>query len=833
LIIGVDEIAFFAHHAREFYVHSFNLTDCLQLSEDDCSTIFQLEKRKKWAPIRSKQKQSVRLNKYLRHNFFPMSKLIIVESPTKAKTISKFLGRDYRVLSSFGHIRDLPKSELGVDVEHGFTPSYIIPTQSKKHVTELKKAAKESDEVLLASDEDREGEAIAWHVAEVLGINPEKAKRITFHEITKTAIEHALEHPRALDLNLVDAQQARRILDRLVGYELSPFLWNKVRRGLSAGRVQSVAMRLVVERERERHAFNIEEYWSIEAECAKDTTVFPAKLVEAEGKKIDKMEIKTEAEAKAIIEKVQGVPLRVIDIVEKQLSKAPPTPYTTSSLQIDANNKLGMSAKQTMTLAQQLYETGHITYMRTDSTNLADKFLGEAQTFLQEAFGAAYATGQKKYKTDKKGAQEAHEAIRPTDCSHTPERLKDGLEPRAWKLYDLIWRRTLASQMPGAKLNQIRVDMEVKNHVFRANGSSIIFDGYMKIYQGTKEKFLPELKKDDQVDVRLLTPSQHFTEPPPRYSDASLVKALEEFGIGRPSTYAPTISTIIERGYVDRDEHKKLFPTDIAMIVNDLLVDHFPQIVDFAFTANLEKELDDVAEGTIKHGPMLKKFYEPFHKNLVEKTKTLTRDDVMPDRVLGDDPSTGLPIIARTGRYGAYVQVGHWSEEDKADKKNKPKSASLLKGMNIESITLEDALQCLSLPRTLGTLDDGTTLTAAVGRFGPYVTDKKVFASIKEPLSPLTITLEQAKELMAAKKQAAIPLAELGKDPVSGGDIVVRTGRYGPYVTDGKTNASLGKKIDPTSLTHDQAVDLLEKKRSEPPKRFGRKGAKSKETENG
>jgi DNA topoisomerase-1 len=767
-------------------------------------------------------------------------KLIIVESPTKAKTITKFLGREYRVLSSFGHIRDLPTKEIGVDVEHDFKPTYIIPPNSKPHVTELKKAAKDADEILFASDEDREGEAISWHVAEVLGIDPAKAKRITFHEITKSAIEHALANPRSIDQNLVDAQQARRILDRLVGYELSPFLWNKVRRGLSAGRVQSVAMRLVVDRERERMAFKIEEYWSIEAVCEKLGLDFPSKLVEIDGKKIavggsegagEKLEIKSEKEARAIVDAVSNKPLTVIDVVKKEVSKAPPQPFTTSSLQIDANNKLGMSAKQTMALAQQLYETGRITYMRTDSVNLADKFLDETQAFLASEFGKEYATGSKKYKTNKKGAQEAHEAIRPTDPAVKPESVRADLEPRLWKLYDLIWRRTIASQMPNAQVNQIRVDMDVEKHIFRANGSSILFDGYTKIYQATKEKFLPEMNKGDVIASKSIEPIQHFTEPPARYSDATLVKIMEEYGIGRPSTYAPTISTIIDRGYVDRDDNKKLFPTDIAMIVSDMLVAHFPQIVDYTFTAKLEKELDDVAEGELEYAPMLEQFYKPFHQNLVDKNKALTRDDVMPDRIIGTDPETGLDIIAKTGRFGAFVQVGPWSKEDQKAKTNKPKSASLLKGMNIESITLEDALKCLSLPRKLGVTKDGKTLTAAIGRFGPYVSDGKVFASIKEPLEAISITFEQAEELIAMKAIAAIPIAELGEDPTTKGNIVIRTGRYGAYVTDGKTNASLGKTVDPLTLTHEEAVDILVKKRAAPVKKFTRRAPKKTQAE--
>ncbi|MEK7615136.1 MAG: type I DNA topoisomerase, partial [Patescibacteria group bacterium] len=420
-------------------------------------------------------------------------KLVIVESPTKAKTISKFLGKDFTVLSSFGHIRDLPKSKIGVDTEHDFVPTYEVSPQSKKHVTELKKAAKLSDEVLLATDEDREGEAIAWHVASVLGLDPEKAKRITFHEITRSAIEAALSHPRTLDLNLVNAQQARRILDRLVGYELSPFLWMKVRRGLSAGRVQSVAMRLVVERERERQAFKIDEYWSIDALFEKNKSVFPGKLVQIGDTKIDKLEIKTQADAEKIVKDLEGAMVTVTDVTKKQVSKVAPTPFTTSALQIDSNNKLGYSAKQTMMLAQKLYETGRITYMRTDSVNLAEKFLEEAQTFISQTYGADYATGAKKFQTKSKGAQEAHEAIRPTEAAVHPDLLKDTLDPREWKMYDLIWRRTLASQLPAAKLERTGVDLSTKNYLFRATGNTVVFDGFMKVYQASKEKFLPEL----------------------------------------------------------------------------------------------------------------------------------------------------------------------------------------------------------------------------------------------------------------------------------------------------------------------------------------------------
>lgn len=749
-----------------------------------------------------------------------MKKLLIVESPTKAKTISKFLGKDYTVLSSFGHIRDLPKSKLGVDVEHGFEPTYTIPTDSKKHVTELKKAAKEADEVLLATDEDREGEAIAWHVASVIGIKPEAAKRITFHEITRSAIEQAVAHPRALDLNLVNAQQARRVLDRLVGYELSPFLWQKVRYGLSAGRVQSVAMRLIVERERERQAFKIDEYWTIDAMYAKGGADFPAKLTHIGEKKLDKLDIKTQAEAQQIAADLREAQASVTNVEKKEMTKAGPAPFTTSSLQIDANTKLGFSAKQTMAVAQKLYETGRITYMRTDSVNLAEKFLSESQAYIGATFGARYATGARRFKTKAKGAQEAHEAIRPTDVGATPDAMRGALEPREWKLYDLIWRRTVASQLPSAILERTSVDIGAKTYTLRATGSTVVFDGFMKVYQATKEKLLPVLSKGDALETKEVIPNQHFTEPPARYSDATLVKSLEEFGIGRPSTYAPTISTIIDRGYVERDENKKLFPTDVAFIVSDLLVQHFRNIVDYEFTAKMEKQLDDVAEGEVQWVPMLEEFYKPFHQNLETKTKTLDRSDIMPDRVLGNDPETGLPVIAKTGRYGAFVQIGEYTDEDKKAKKPKPKSASLLKGMNVESVTLENALACLSLPRTLGTDDQGDALTVAVGRFGPYVKAGDVYASIKEPFEPLTITREQAIGLIAdsreLKKKMTEPIATLGTDPASGGTILIKHGRFGPYVTDGKTNASIGKKNDPSALTHEQAAQLLAKKRARP-----------------
>ncbi|MBI2473337.1 type I DNA topoisomerase [Candidatus Uhrbacteria bacterium] len=746
-----------------------------------------------------------------------MSNLLIVESPTKAKTISKFLGKDYKVLSSFGHIRDLPKSKLGVDVEHGFEPTYLVPTKSKKAVADLKKAAKEAEMVYLATDEDREGEAIAWHVAQALNLDPKKYKRVTFHEITREAIEKAVKNPRDIDEHLVDAQQARRILDRLVGYELSPFLWQKIRYGLSAGRVQSVAMRLIVERERERRAFSIEEYWTIDGEFQKDTLAFPAKLIILNGTKVEKMDLKTKEQAENVVQQLTGAQARVGSVEKKLTKKAPPTPYTTSTLQIDANTKLGFSAKQTMRLAQELYETGRITYMRTDSLNLAEKFLEEAQQYIRSTFGEKYVEGPKRYKTKKKGAQEAHEAIRPTDVHLTPANIKNELEPRAWKLYNLIWNRTVASQLPSAEVNRTSVDITVHTSVFRASGSSVAFDGFMKVYQSTKEKLLPDLVESESVETNSIVCEQHFTEPPARYSDASLVKALEEFGIGRPSTYAPTISTIIDRGYVERDDHKKLAPTDIALIVNDVLVEHFRQIVDYEFTAIMENTLDEIAEGKVEWVPTLESFYAPFHKNLQEKSKLLNREDIMPDRILGIDPQTQLPISVKTGRFGGFVQVGEYTKEDKEEGKPKPKSASLLKGMNIESLTLAQALECLSLPREVGVTEQGEKIMAALGRFGPYLKAGDVTASLKEPYDPIHIDEATAriilKESAELKKKMVTPIAEFGKDPISDGEILLKHGRFGPYLTDGTTNASLGRKLTPESLTKESAIELLAKKR--------------------
>lgn len=745
------------------------------------------------------------------------TKLLIVESPTKARTIKKFLGAPYEVLSSYGHIRDLPKREMGVDTEKNFAPKYVIPTDKRKRVSELKAAAKKADEIYLASDEDREGEAIAWHVAEILKLDETEIKRIAFHEITKHAIEEALKEPRDLSMNLVDAQQTRRILDRLVGYELSPFLWKKVQRGLSAGRVQSVALRLIVERERERNAFNSEEYWTIEGLFEKDAAEFEGKLSKIDGKTVKKLQIQTEADAQKIKDDVTGAEFTVSSITKKQTTRKPPVPLTTSSLQQEANSKLGFGAKQTMTIAQKLYETGRITYMRTDSLNLADKFLGEAQEYIQSALGPDYAKGKQAYKTKKKGAQEAHEAVRPTDITASPEDLRGKLKDEGqWKLYDLIWRRTLATQLPAAKLEQTGIDLEAKNYTFRASGSVIVFDGFMKIYKAAKQTILPEVNEGDKVKDKEVHAKQHFTEPPARFSDATLVKALEEHGIGRPSTYAPTIGTIIDRGYVERDERKKLAPTNTALIVTDLLVEHFPDIVNYEFTATMEKTLDEIAEGKIEWVPMLEAFYRPFHKHLEEKSDELTRADVMHERELGVDKKTGNTVYLKTGRFGPYVQLGEYNKDDK--EAPKPKSSSLLKGMNMDTVTLEEVMPLFDLPRTVGTTAEGEKITSQLGPYGPYLKAGKLNASLPEDISVLKVDEETARAILAAaqaqKKAMAEPIAKLGEDPESKGEILVKNGRFGPYVTDGKTNVSVPKKIDPKEVTAEQAIEMLAKKRA-------------------
>ncbi len=597
--------------------------------------------------------------------------LIIVESPTKARTISRFLGGNFIVKSSFGHIRDLPKKGLGIDVEHDFKPDYIIPTKAKKIVSELKKDAEKADSIILATDPDREGEAIAWHLAHALGLdkksNEKKFDRVVFHEITKSAIEKAIEHPRTLDQNLIDAQQARRIIDRLVGYKLSPFLWKKIRTGLSAGRVQSVAVRLIVEREREIEKFVPQEYWSIEASLTKqeEEKTFLARLVKIGEQAIDRLGVKSAEEAKKITTELEGAEYKVIEVVKKEARRNPSAPFTTSTLQQEASKKLGFSAKQTMTLAQKLYETGMITYMRTDSLHIAEVALAQAQEVIKKHFGKEYGLDAPRFFQNKsKGAQEAHEAVRPTDLSKLPDSLPADLDSGQARLYDLIWKRTIASQMQPAIMDQTAVDISAgAKYTFRANGQVIKFDGFIKAYTETRDEDekteedsyedgqLPDLEEKELLNLIDLKKDQHYTEPPARYTDASLIKALEAAGVGRPSTYAPTLATIQDRGYTEKED-KKYKPTEIGFLVNDMLVENFPETIDINFTSHIEAEFDDIAEGKIKWVPVVEEFYTPFSKNLKEKTESVEKMVVVSDTPC---PHCGQMMLIKFGRMGKFL----------------------------------------------------------------------------------------------------------------------------------------------------------------------------------
>ena len=585
--------------------------------------------------------------------------LVIVESPTKSRTIQNFLSDDYVVRSSFGHIRDLPKSELGVDVEHDFTPKYIVPRKAQPHLTELKKELKKADGVILATDEDREGEAISWHLVQALKLEESKIQRIVFHEITKSAIEEALKNPREIDMDLVNAQQARRVLDRLVGYKLSPFLWKKVMRGLSAGRVQSVAVRLIVDREREIEKFKSDEYWTVEAELQKNATTFIANLHAQNDKAIPKLGIKTKEDADKILKDLEGAEYKIQKIERKETKRNPLPPLTTSTLQQEASKKFGMPSKATMSVAQALYERGHITYHRTDSVNLSKDSLSAAKQYIEKEFGAKYYSARI-FKTRSKGAQEAHEAIRPTSVQKSPDSLK--LDPRQRKIYDLIWKRFVASQMAQAVVDATTVDISAADYTFRANGSILKFDGFLKIYpMKFEENELPELSEQDILELLQLTPLQHFTQPPARYSEATLIKELEKNGIGRPSTYAPTISTIQDRNYVEKNEQKKFVPTEIGITVNDLLVEHFPKIVDIHFTAEMEEDLDDIAEGKKEWVPVIREFYEPFAKLLEKKYEEVEKK--MPveetDKIC---PKCGKNLVIRFGRFGKFYACSGFPE---------------------------------------------------------------------------------------------------------------------------------------------------------------------------
>ncbi len=588
--------------------------------------------------------------------------LIIVESPTKAKTISKFLPKEYKVLSSFGHVRDLPSKTLGIDIKNNFEPEYTITDNGKKSLSEIKKYSPKADLVILASDEDREGEAIAWHLKNALSLKQNKYSRIVFHEITKGAIEEALKNPRDLNIELVNAQQARRVLDRLVGYKLSPFLWKKIARGLSAGRVQSVATRLIVEREREREKFKEQEYWTISA-LFNDDPNFEAKLVKQNKKTLNKFAIPDEKASKKVVADLEKARYKVENISKKETKKNPLPPFTTSTLQQTAINRLGYSAKQTMMIAQQLYENGYITYMRTDSLNLAKEAVEKIREYIQSEIGKEYLpTSPNFYKTKSKGAQEAHEAIRPSDPSKTAESISN-LDAKQKKLYELIWQRAVACQMKPALINSTTVDISAKDYIFRAIGSTIKFDGFLNIYPAKMENaILPALKEKQNLNFKELKPEQHFTQPPARYSEASLVKALEEYGIGRPSTYAPTISTIIAREYVEKDESKKLFPTEIGKLVNDVLVEHFSKIMDYKFTAKIEEDLDEIAEGRKQWVPVIQEFYEPFADNLKNKETEVNKKDLTEQKTDEICEKCGKPMIIKLGRFGKFLACSNYPE---------------------------------------------------------------------------------------------------------------------------------------------------------------------------
>ncbi len=769
--------------------------------------------------------------------------LVIVESPAKAKTIEKFLGKDFLVKSSFGHIRDLSKKNLGIDIEHNFKPEYVISDDKKKVVAELKKLVKEAKQIWLASDEDREGEAIAWHLAEVLQLNEAQTRRIVFNEITKDAILNAIKNPRNIDLNLVNAQQARRILDRLVGFELSPILWKKIKPALSAGRVQSVAVRLLVEREREINAFQSVSYFKVTALFeVKDPNgspeSFPAEL---------SVRFQTAEETRKFLEKCKNATFRITEVTTKPSRKSPPPPFTTSTLQQEASRKLGFSVSQTMTLAQKLYEAGKITYMRTDSVNLSDLALNLSKKVIVSEFGTEYSQ-TRQYKTKTKGAQEAHEAIRPT---YLEKETVTGSAAEK-KLYDLIRKRTLASQMSDALIEKTTAVIEapgIEEH-FIATGEVIKFDGFLKVYreseddEGEEKKgnFLPPLRQNQSALLQSINAVQKFTYHPPRYTEASLVKKLEELGIGRPSTYAPTISTIQQRGYVVKEdrpgkprdymvislsknkiteqtkteitgaEKAKLFPTDIGMIVNDFLVQNFEDILDYNFTATVEKEFDLIAEGQLEWTKMIRKFYNSFHKK-VEET-LLSKEKSKGERLLGTDPETGKPVFVKIGRFGPMVQIGDAND-------GKPRFASLLKGQSMDTVTLEDALAMFRFPRKLGTYLK-SDVTVGIGRFGPYIMhDKKFYSLNRNTDNPLTVTLERAIEIIEEKKQK--DQNKLIKEFPEKPGLRILNGRYGPYIAFNNENYPIPKTKSPTELTLNECLAIIENREKTPRKTVRRK----------
>ena len=754
--------------------------------------------------------------------------LVIVESPAKAKTIEKFLGKGYKVLSSYGHIRDLQQKSFSIDIQNHFTPIYEIPDDKKKLVAELKTEAKKADMVWLASDEDREGEAISWHLFEVLGLDPMKTKRIVFHEITKNAILQAIEHPRSINQNLVNAQQARRVLDRIVGFELSPVLWRKIKPSLSAGRVQSVAVRLIVEREREIHAFVSEASYKVSAILQNaDGTEIKADL----GKRF-----KTKEEARNFLESCKQAPFTVKDITTRPVKKSPAAPFTTSTLQQEAARKLGYTVAQTMMLAQRLYENGQITYMRTDSVNLSELALGASRDTISQLMGEEYVH-IRHYTTKTKGAQEAHEAIRPTYMAN--ETISGTAQEK--RLYTLIWKRTLASQLADAELEKTTVTISIGGHddVFVAVGEVMKFDGFLRVYKESRDdegdnesesRLLPVLQLGETLSCKEITAIERFTQSPARYTEASLVHKLEELGIGRPSTYAPTISTIQQRGYVEKgnkegteriytvltlkdkivqekekvelvgNEKAKLLPTDMGMVVNDFLKQYFPQIMDYNFTASVEKEFDEIADGGKEWTDVMEHFYDNFHPQ-VEKTMQVKSAHKVGERVLGTDPESGKPVFVKIGRFGPIVQIGS------ADDDEKPRFAQLKKENSIETITLEEALELFKLPRTLGEID-GQVITVGTGRFGPYVRHDNMFVSIPKEIDPLHITLDEAKELIRLKQEASAK--KLIKTFDENPDMKILNGRFGPYISYEQKNYKIPEGIEAENLNMEACLSLIE-----------------------
>ncbi|MGB4654520.1 MAG: type I DNA topoisomerase [Bacteroidales bacterium] len=765
-----------------------------------------------------------------------MSKnLVIVESPAKAKTIEKFLGKDFTVKSSYGHIRDLSTKDLGIDVEGDFTPNYEVLADKKKIISDLSKLSKEAETVWLATDEDREGEAISWHLAEVLNLK-DNVNRIVFNEITKTAIQEAIKQPRSIDINLVNAQQARRVLDRIVGFEISPILWRKVKPALSAGRVQSVAVRLIVEKEEEIKNFKSTYSYRVVANFTVDN-----KYGKAELKAELNHKFKTKEEALEFLEKCKDADFVIKDIVKKPSKRSPAPPFTTSTLQQEASRKLGFSVARTMSVAQQLYESGKITYMRTDSVNLSNLAINTAKQEICKLYGEEYHKARK-YTTKTKGAQEAHEAIRPTFIdAHTVE----GDSARQ-KLYNLIWKRTIASQMQDASIETTTIYIDISNqqYEFVSKGQIVTFDGFLKVYlestddeEENIEGILPKVEKGNVLTANTINATQKFSNPPYRYTEASLVKKLEELGIGRPSTYAPTISTIQKREYVVKDniegitrdfvtltlknkkitesvkqeisgkENNKLFPTDTGELVTKFLMKHFDKIMNYNFTAEVEVEFDKIAQGQKKWNEMIKSFYKPFHKHVVKTMEEAEKEKG--ERLLGTDPKTGLNVYVKLGRYGLIAQLGETEAEEK------PKFAGLRKGQTLENITLEEALKLLEFPKIIGKFEDAD-IKIGIGRFGPYIQHKSLFYSIKQPDNPNTIEVDRAIEIIqeGREKNAKKTIKEFEENP----DIKVLNGRYGPYISYQKSNIKIPKTTDPATLTLQDCLDLIEKNSKSPKK---------------